>query len=304
MTTIKILALALAADQPNTFTLTQSFWQHRYRVQTQGWLAKFEQAGLLQQATAPMLSLQQKTVAQLKQLLRTYHLKVSGRKVDLLNRLQTELTAAELVRQCPQQFYRLTPAGIELVQQHRSVQWLHDYYVAGIIDFTAAKRTQLPTDLTLDATLAWLLDAAQVQAQQQSNWPQIYYVAHIRFQIAWQRQHVGTALNALLDCIYLKLAGVTQVEKATRATLDWQTTAYKVEPFYNYILQQIMHDYHMTTDDISSAFAQRCQHLAVPHKLFSDSEMQQLLLWALTGQDQLSQQLYQTKKARYEGAVS
>lgn len=294
LTEAEILALSLAADQPQTFELTQSFWRHRYQVDPTGWLVNFERAGLLQIAVAPELSLQQQTVTKLKILLRAHDLKISGRKAVLIARLQMELPAAELAAHFPQQFYQLTSAGAELVAQNHYVRWIHDHYVAGIVDFTAAKRAKLPKDLDLVATLTWLLDAAQAQID--SDWPQYYYIEHLRFQFAWQNQRVGTALNALLDCIRLKLAGLSQTEKKTVTSLDLATTAYKVEPFYSYMLQRIMQDYSLEVTDVMAAFVQRCELLQVPYQLFSDQEMQQLLQWTLTGQNKLIQQCYQHKQ--------
>lgn len=300
LTEAEILALSLAAGQPQTFKLTQTFWRHRYQVDPQSWLVNFERAGLLRLTVSSELSLQQKTVAELKRLLQAHDLKVSGRKAVLIARLQTALTAAELTAYFPQTFYQLTPTGAELVAQNHYVRWIHDHYVAGIVDFAAAKRANLPKNLDLVATLTWLLDAAQVQAD--SDWPQYYYIEHLRFQFAWQNQLVGTALNAVLDCIRLKLAGLSQAEEKTVASLDLATTAYKVEPFYTYILQRIMQDYSLEVTDIMAAFAQRCQLLQVPRQLFSNHEMQQLLHWTLTDQRQLIQQCYRQKQKQLREA--
>ncbi|MFD0897122.1 SAP domain-containing protein [Loigolactobacillus binensis] len=294
MTPIKILALMLAAKQPTTFTLTQPFWWHRYRVHPANWLTEFVTAELLSITRAPELSLQRQTVKWLKQQLRQRQLKISGRKAELIQRLQGAMTATELAVQFPQHYYQLTSTGTQLVQQNQFVLWLHQYYVAGIVDFTAASRTQLPTDLDLAATLNWLLDAAAKQAV--ADWPQRYYLTHLRFQFAWQTQHKGTALNALLDCIRIKLAGLVQLAPLTEAALVWPTTTYKIEPFYTYMLQQIRQEYTLSVADIVAAFDQRSSVFVLPRQLFSAAEMQQLLRWTLTAQDQKIAQLYQQKQ--------
>lgn len=294
MTVIEILALTLVAGQPTTFKLNQSFWQHRYQVAPKTWLVKFEQANLLQRKVAPELSLQQQTVNALKTLLRAHNLKVSGRKAELISRLQAAIPATELAIYFPQSFYQLTTAGAHLVDQNQTVRWIHDHYVAGIIDFQTAEQAQLPADIDLDATLDWLLNFAQANAQ--SDWAQRYYIEHLRFQFAWQAQHIGTALNALLDCIRFKLAGLAQTEPITVLSLGWPTTTYKIEPFYKYMLQKIMHDYDLAAADVITAFQKRQQLLVFPHQLFSDLEMDQLLLWTLTEQNQRIQQLYLQKQ--------
>lgn len=297
MLAVKILALMLADRQPSSFQLTQSFWRHRYRVDPSTWLREFEQQGVLTIAVVPEISLQNLTVATLKQVLRRYQLKVSGRKAQLIMRLQQNVSPATLKRDFPQAFYLLTDAGKKLVEQNQLVWWLHQHYVAGVIDFAAAQQTQLPRDLTEYDTLIWLLDAAQAKAK--DNWPQHYFLFHLRFQIAWQARLFGTALNALLDCIRLKLAGLAQKQPVTAAGLKWPLTTYKVEPFYCDMLQKIMATYHLAVADIISAFKHRCAAIVLPRQLFSDVEMVKLLTWTLTRQTDLLKQFYRQKQLVY-----
>lgn len=294
---MKILALMLVDRQPTSFQLSQTFWRQRYRVDPSTWLREFQQQGVLFTAVAPEISLQNLTVVALKQLSRRYQLKISGRKAQLIARLQQTIPKTTLEHQFPQTFYLLTNSGKHLVQQNQFVWWVHQHYVSGIIDFAAAQQAHLPLDLNEYDTLTWLLDAAQ--ANLRNNWPQQYFLNHLRFQKAWQNHLFGTALNALLDCIRLKLAGLAQGQPITGTNLKWPTTTYKIEPFYYVMLQELMTTYHLSTTDITSAFTQRCHAVVLPRQLFSDTEMVRLLEWTLTQQTDLIKQFYRQKQLTY-----
>ena len=74
--------------------------------------------------------------AELKELLRSHNLKLSGTKEELVNRVLTEISTTELERLFPDRYYILTDIGLETVSLEPSILYIHQNPVDGLNIFS------------------------------------------------------------------------------------------------------------------------------------------------------------------------
>lgn len=77
--------------------------------------------------------------AELKELLKSHNLKVSGAKADLVNRVVTEIPASELESLYPTRYYALTELGQETINKEPCVLYIHQNPVDGLDIFSLSK---------------------------------------------------------------------------------------------------------------------------------------------------------------------
>lgn len=304
-----VIALHLIAGQPQTYQFKQAFWRH-YQVAPCQILSTLLDQDLVQVSHAAMVVLPQQTVKALKQVLRRYHLKISGSKAELVARLAAE-APDKWQADFPEGYYQLTATGEQQLASDTTSWWIHCHYFPGIIDFKQAQRCQLPAvGLSEADCVQRLLVAADTMAQTQGDFARRYLVQHIRLQQAWQAKQPGQALLALLRCTDFELAGVSMCHHfqdcakiLTPRSFDYRLTYYKVEDYYCQRFQQLMVRDNLTLADILAAYITVQKQLKLPAVLLQPRQRQQVLAWTLTQQWQqlatfyheLGQQAFQNK---------
>ncbi|MDA5388373.1 SAP domain-containing protein [Loigolactobacillus backii] len=301
LTKMEILALSLANNQNSHYQLNQPFWWLHYRVDPKTYLADLVTQGYLTITKDPLIVLPHYTVAQLKTFLRFEGLKISGRKADLVRRINQQCEPRLIGQTFSLQFYQVTELGAQILRQNSYLRIIHNHYAPGIIDYKQAGLIKLPhSGLSERETIMQLLVAADEQAVDTGYWSRRYLVAHLTFQNNYEWRRYGSALSGLLQSIAIELAGLSMaqpnfnLEQLLRQhdVLDYRLTYYKIEDYYVVVLKQLMTEFNLTLPDILANFSQLRKQLRLPFQLFSDQEMDQIIGYSLAGDELQLQHLY------------
>lgn len=120
----EILLLSYCSGYPNPGNGYPGFWWFEYGIRDVGAaLRSLESRGFLRWATAKE-SLDQLRVPQLKEALASFGLPVSGKRAELVERLQG-VEEARLAPLIPQPKYRLTPLGEQELDENEYVPYMH-----------------------------------------------------------------------------------------------------------------------------------------------------------------------------------
>jgi hypothetical protein len=110
----------------------QGFWWYRYGVKNvDEVLASLLKRNFLEIGDMKN-TLEHKTVENLKNILKKHNLKISGKKVDLIQRLLDEIPSNILDTECPQRVYQLTDLGKEEINKEDYVFYAHNHPWEGL----------------------------------------------------------------------------------------------------------------------------------------------------------------------------
>ena len=102
----------------------QQFWKYHYEVDAQSLLEKLFKNEYITTASQNA-ALQHKTIPELKQILKENSLPVSGKKQDLISRIESNLPEENIRKYCKYQFYELTEKGQYIVNKYPNVLYAH-----------------------------------------------------------------------------------------------------------------------------------------------------------------------------------
>lgn len=106
----------------------QGFWWYQYGVKNvQKVLSSLIKRGFLKVGNLKML-LEKQTVAKLKEVLRDYEIKVTGKKEELVQRILDTIDVEELNERFPRRTYCLTDIGEETLEKEKYVPYIHRHF--------------------------------------------------------------------------------------------------------------------------------------------------------------------------------
>ena len=122
----------------------QKFWWYSYGVKNpETVLESLRTRGFLTVGSID-LSINKLKNAELKDLLKSHNLKLSGSKEELVNRVISEIPSRELESMCPDRYYVLTDLGQRTIDEEPCVLYIHQHPVDGLDIFSLSKLVHTP----------------------------------------------------------------------------------------------------------------------------------------------------------------
>jgi thiol-disulfide isomerase/thioredoxin len=159
----------------------------------------------------PLYNIEKAKVSEIKEILKKYNLKVSGRKNELIDRIKINLTEKEIKDNFPGSYYVLTDEGRKIVKKNEHVIYYHKSKYLGIISLKRyndlLKEKNDAPNLKYEIALE-LLDEYALKERKNGNWGLYTNSFLAKAKIYEDKNEYEHALNDYLKICILDLSGL------------------------------------------------------------------------------------------------
>ena len=201
----------IALDYANHFTTTQkdfqSFWLYRYSIDNmQNILKSLLQRGYLTIGGIES-TLNNKTLTQLKSVLQSNGLKITGKKSTLIQSLLMSAPEEKLWEVFPEKYYLITEKGIAELEKNKYVVVTHKLDFDGLSPWSVNKLIhENPNKSYSEIILDYLLKNAQNHYEKKEYGLYRNTLLSIYFFLKQQKQH-NESFRYLAEVMYVDLSG-------------------------------------------------------------------------------------------------
>lgn len=140
----EVLVLSYADKYNTSGNEFQGFWWYRYGIKdVQAVLSKLESDGFITVGTVAD-ALANKKLPELKRVLQAYGLKVSGKKVDIVQRIIENVPAEEIDASFLVKPYKRTDSGEALLKKFEWIPYIHSHSIDGLDIWSLTEKVQTP----------------------------------------------------------------------------------------------------------------------------------------------------------------
>jgi hypothetical protein len=274
----EILVLNYASKYYTTNNDYQGFWWYRYGVKDiDAILSSLRKRNFLEIGDIKS-TLEHKTVENLKNILKKHNLKISGKKVDLIQRLLDKIPSNTLDIECPQRIYQLTDLGKEEINKEDYVLYVHNHPREGLDIWSLNKLVYTEPRRPYRDKIWTHLNQCGDEYFSNGNFGLYRNCRYSMFQFLIEEDRIKEAVEMLAEVVFYDLCGA--VNNYSPDTFD-----IVIEGFFPYedstatiapgIIQDIIEckeNLEYSDDELKKIMLERINKLSTPIKLFTPDE--------------------------------
>lgn len=201
LTSVEILMLSYAPKFHTGDNDFQQFWEFKYQVDPAAILRKLYISGYIEIAS-PAESLKRRTVDELKSFLSENNLKRTGNKNSLINRIIENIDSQRILEKFPQQYYCLTPSGMDVLQNNPNILFVHRHPEFEL-DISI-----VPPSGDINAYILNKIEFKEAECTYYNDWGSVSYCKQQRAMLAMLNDDIDSAIYHYLEICYLDISGL------------------------------------------------------------------------------------------------
>lgn len=280
----EVLVLDYAGSYYTEGNSFQGFWWYRYGVRDVDKCLRslldrgFLQVGNLQSA------IEKETATVLKEELKKYGLKVSGKKDELVQRLMAEVSQEELNSRFTKRTYQLTELGKQELAEEGYVPYIHRHTLEDLDIWSLNKLIHEQPYMPYRDKIWGYLNRRSMEHFAAGNFGLYRNCRHHMYNFLMEEKKIRDALGMLSEVVFYDLSGLGN-------NYDPQYLDIFAEHFFPYkdstvtmapgITSAVIHcqkELSLTDDELKTAMLDRMNRLSAPLHLFTPDECVDIVL--------------------------
>ncbi len=280
----EVLVLDYAGSYYTEGNSFQGFWWYRYGVRDVDKCLRslldrgFLQVGNLQSA------IEKETATVLKEELKKYGLKVSGKKDELVQRLMAEVSQEELNSRFTKRTYQLTELGKQELAEEGYVPYIHRHTLEDLDIWSLTKLIHEQPYMPYRDKIWGYLNRRSMEHFAAGNFGLYRNCRHHMYNFRMEEKKIRDALGMLSEVVFYDLSGLGN-------NYDPQYLDIFAEHFFPYkdstvtmapgITSAVIHcqkELSLTDDELKTAMLDRMNRLSAPLHLFTPDECVDIVL--------------------------
>lgn len=302
----EVLVLDYAGSYYTEGNSFQGFWWYRYGVRDVDKCLRslldrgFLQVGNLQSA------IEKETATVLKEELKKYGLKVSGKKDELVQRLITEIPHEELNSRFTKRTYQLTELGKQALDEEGYVPYIHRHQIEDLDIWTLNKIIHEPPYMPYRDKIWGYLNKRSMEHFAAGNFGLYRNCRHHMYNFLMEEKKVKDALGMLSEVVFYDLSGLGN-------NYDPQYLDIYAEHFFPYkdstvimapgITSAVIHcqkELNLSDDELKAVMLDRINRLSAPFHLFTPEECVDIVLMESREDIDALTKIYAKAKRRFK----
>jgi len=204
----EVLVLDYAGSYYTEGNSFQGFWWYRYGVRdVDKCLRSLLDRGFLQIGNLQS-TIEKETATVLKEELKKYGLKVSGKKDELVQRLMTEIPHEELNTRFTKRTYQLTELGKQALDEEGYVPYIHRHQIEDLDIWTLNKIIHEPPYMPYRDKIWGYLNKRSMEHFAAGNFGLYRNCRHHMYNFLMEEKNVKDALGMLSEVVFYDLSGL------------------------------------------------------------------------------------------------
>jgi hypothetical protein len=302
----EVLVLDYAGSYYTEGNSFQGFWWYRYGVRdVDKCLRSLLDRGFLQIGNLQS-TIEKETATVLKEELKKYGLKVSGKKDELVQRLMTEIPHEELNTRFTKRTYQLTELGKQALDEEGYVPYIHRHQIEDLDIWTLNKIIHEPPYMPYRDKIWGYLNKRSMEHFAAGNFGLYRNCRHHMYNFLMEEKNVKDALGMLSEVVFYDLSGLGN-------NYDPQYLDIYAEHFFPYkdstatmasgITNAVIHcqkELNLSDDELKAVMLDRINRLSAPFHLFTPEECVDIVLMESREDIDALTKIYAKAKRRFK----
>ncbi|WP_434509820.1 DUF4236 domain-containing protein [Desulfitobacterium sp. AusDCA] len=302
----EILVLDYAHTYYTSGNEFQSFWWYRYGVRNvQAVLNSLVDRGFLQTGDL-RTALDKETVKAIKEVLKSYNCKVTGKKAELVQRALDEISSDELNILFPKRTYVLTEIGQAALNEEAYVPYIHRHGIEDLDIWSLNKLVHTQPYMPYRDKLWGYLNQRSMKHFSESNFGLYRNCRFNMAQFLIEENKYEDALGMLAEVIFQDLSGANNnydpqfLEIYAERFFPYESSLATTAPGIISVIVKCQEELGYTDDELKTALIDRMSKLNVPLQLFTVDECAQIVLLEKAQNVEELKELYKKAKIKFK----
>lgn len=302
----EILVLDYAPSFYTSGNQFQGFWWYKYGVRdVQAILHSLVKRGFLEIGDIRG-ALEKQTGAAIKDVLKAYGVKISGKKDDLVQRALDEITEVELNRYFPRRTFKLTALGQEDLKAEDYVPYIHKHGVEDLDIWSLNRLVHTEPYMPFRDKLWGYLNQQSMKHFSERNFGLYRNCRFNMSQFLKEENKIMDSLAMLAEVVFFDLSGATNnfdpqfLEIYAEGFFPYENSLATTAPGIILAISQCQEELGYTDEELKFALAEQMSKLSVPLQLFTVDECVTIVLYERDGDKEALKKLYAKAKKTFK----
>jgi hypothetical protein len=256
----------------------QGFWWYKYGVRNvDNYLHSLYDRGFLQIGDLQS-AIEKETSAVLKNVLKKYGLKVSGRKEELIQRLLVEVSHGELMSHFSKRIYQLTELGKNALEEEDYVPYIHRHPIEDLDIWSLNKIVYAPPYISYRDKIWGYLNKRSMEHFSARDFGLYRNCRYHMYLFLMEEKRLKDALGMLSEVVFYDLSGLGNnydpqyLYIIAKSFFPYKGSSVKIAPGITSAFIQCQKELNLTDVELKTAMLDRMNRLNAPLHLFSPEE--------------------------------
>ncbi|MFV0314395.1 MAG: SAP domain-containing protein [Anaerotignum sp.] len=284
----------------------QNFWWYSYGVKdVSAVLKSLKERGFIEVGNLET-AIKSETVVKLKEVLKSYNLKVSGKKAELIKRLLGEVSHEQLNLLFPKRIYILSGAGALALEEAEYIPYIHKNMIEELDIWSLNKLVNEKPDIPYRDKIWGYLNERSMLHMQKGNFGLYRNCRHTMSKFLAEENRLIDALAMLAEVVFIDLTGLSN---SYNPELLWISAPYffpyktsSAKTAYGIINSILDYQNKLELDDnaLKSILLERMNKLHTPIQLFSPQECVEIIFLERDQNSDKLEKIYLTSEKRFK----
>ncbi|CAM4042168.1 SAP domain-containing protein [Cohnella lubricantis] len=282
------------------------YFEYRYEINPHLTLKKLIDQGYLSVTHNVEENMRKSTMPVLKDVLKQKSLKTSGKKEDLILRIQEHVDQKELSQLFPDLVYQLTEQGQKAVQENDHIWFFHSQnYVDVTIDEAQQEKVKKP------GLSKFEIGYKILNIKKQSRWKErnfgLYRNILLGFSVLQEQEgKYEESLRNLFEICFIDLSGMSNnfdkqyLHIVEKNFFPYEESTCTLAPGIKSRIVHLRDELNLSENDFKELYFGAVNSLQVPFHIFTKQETYQILVEELNENQERLKQIYLEAKKRYK----
>lgn len=301
----EILMLALTNERDTSNDFFPGYWQYTYNVNPQILFTNLIERGFYTKEKSLFITLERKTVEELKSILRSHNLKVSGKKQILIERILNELNKEQLNSIELIEVYKINDKAKEILANNEHILFFHNNPMEISIyeahDFKNKNPQYSPIEIARH-----LIGIKSERHIANGDWGLYRNSRFSLAEIETQAQNLEGALVLLFEVCYLGLSGMGNnfnpdfIDIYEKHFFPYEESLNTLAPGIVNLIKKLKVKLNLSDLELGQAFLTSMEKYQVPFHLFTKDECANILIAEINYEEEQLKKIYKVAEKRYK----
>ncbi|WP_088188027.1 MULTISPECIES: SAP domain-containing protein [unclassified Desulfosporosinus] len=280
----EVLVLDYAGSYYTEGNSFQGFWWYRYGVRdVDKCLRSLLERGFLQVGNLQS-AIEKETATVLKDELKKYGLKVSGKKDELVQRLMAEVSQEELNSRFTKRTYQLTELGKQALAEEGYVPYIHRHTLEDLDIWSLNKIMHEPPHMPYRDKIWGYLNRRSMEHFASGNFGLYRNCRHHMHNFLMEEKKIKDALGMLSEVVFYDLSGLGNnydpqyLDIFAKHFFPYKDSTVTMAPGITSAVIHCQKELSLTDDELKTAMLDRMNRLSAPLHLFTPDECVDIVL--------------------------